>query len=72
MRVLYFAGGYLWRKRLERGQFQVSHHDDKQAIDYSTWLMIVEGIALRSIRRLKRYRKPIRGSPFQSTDESEG
>lgn len=58
MRVLYFAGdGFcLWSKRLERGQFQVSAQGGKQALDYASWQMIVEGIDLRSVRRLKRYK----------------
>lgn len=66
MRVLYFAGdGFcLWSKRLERGQFQVSSAGGKQAIDYSAWQMIVDGIDLRSVRRLKRYQKK---SPTGST-----
>jgi transposase len=66
MRVLYFAGdGYcLWSKRLERGQFQVSSAGGKQAIDYSAWQMIVDGIDLRTVRRLKRYQKK---SPTGST-----
>jgi len=59
MRVLYFAGdGYcLWSKRLERGQFQVTWTGGKQALDYTSWKLIVEGIDLRSVRRLKRYQK---------------
>jgi len=59
MRVLYFAGdGYcLWSKRLERGQFQVTWTGGKQALDYTSWKLIVEGIDLRSVQRLKRYQK---------------
>lgn len=66
MRVLYFAGdGFcLWSNRLERGQFQVSSTGGKQAIDYSAWQMIVDGIDLRTVRRLKRYQKK---SPTGST-----
>ena len=66
MRVLYFAGdGFcLWSKRLERGQFQVSSTGGKQAIDYSAWQMIVDGIDLRTVRRLKRHQKK---SPTGST-----
>ena len=59
MKCLVFVGdGYcLWGKRLERGRFQVSWGgSDKQALDYSAWRLIVEGIDLRSVRRLKRYR----------------
>ena len=64
MRVLYFAGdGFCLRsKRLERGQFQVSWVGDKQALDYTAWKMIVDGIDLRTVRRLKRYQMPAQGS----------
>lgn len=64
MRVLYFAGdGFcLWSKRLERGQFQVSVQGGKHALDYASWQLIVEGIDLRSVRRLKRYKKSLGGS----------
>jgi len=59
MKCLCFTGdGYcLWSKRLERGQFQVRFDGaHKQALDYTEWKLIVEGIDLRSVRRLKRYR----------------
>lgn len=64
MRVLYFAGdGYcLWSKRLERGQFQVTWRGGKQALDYTAWKLIVDGIDLHSVRRLKRYERPREGS----------
>lgn len=64
MRVLYFAGeGFcLWRKRLERGQFQVSLQGGKQVLDYTAWKLIVDGIDLRSVRRLKRYQYAPGGS----------
>jgi len=58
MKCLYFAGdGYcLWGKRLERGRFQVSWGGPaRQALEWSAWRCIVEGIDLRSVRRLKRY-----------------
>ena len=66
MRVLTFAADdfCLWSKRLERGQFQVSSAGGKQAIDYSAWQMIVDGVDLRTVRRLKRYQKK---SPTGST-----
>lgn len=52
MRVLYFAGDglCLWSKRRECGPFQVSGVGGKQAIDYSIWQMIVDGIDLRTVR----------------------
>jgi transposase len=61
MKVLYFAGdGYcIWSKRLERGRFQVQWGGlGKEVLDYSAWRCLVEGIDLRSVRRLKRYRRP--------------
>lgn len=64
MRVLYFAGdGFcLWGKRLERGQFQVHWQGGKQLLDYTAWKLIVDGIDLSSVRRLKRYKRPLGGS----------
>ena len=59
MKVLYFEGdGYcVWAKRLECGQFQVRWEaPEKVALDYTAWQLIVEGIDLSSVRRLKRYR----------------
>ena len=69
MKVLYFSGdGYcLWSKRLERGQFQVSWNGPvKQALDYTAWQLIVEGVDLRSVRRLKRYRPAWQDRPLIS------
>jgi len=43
--------------RLERGRFQVRWDGpEKQALDYTAWRHIVDGIDLRSVRRMKRYR----------------
>jgi transposase len=59
MKVIYFErDGYcVWSKRLERGRFQVHWEaPEKLALDRSAWQFIVEGIDLRSVRRLKRYR----------------
>ena len=59
MKCLYFVGdGFcIWSKRLEAGRFQVSwERPAKQALDFTAWKLIVEGIDLRSVRRLKRYR----------------
>lgn len=58
LKVLYFdRGGYcLWSKRLEQGQF---HYPDKRgekvALDGVDLNMLIEGIALSSIKRYKRY-----------------
>lgn len=60
MRCLYFAGdGFcLWSKRLERGRFQVSFEKaQKQPLEYTAWRMMIDGIDLRSVRRLKRYHR---------------
>lgn len=59
LKCLYFEGdGYcVWAKRLERGCFQVRFgHSAKACIDWSTFQLLVEGIDLGSVRRLKRYR----------------
>jgi len=59
LKCLYFAGdGYcIWAKRLERGQFQVRFATDAKAcIDWRTLQLLIEGIDLDSVRRLKRYR----------------
>lgn len=64
MKVIYFErDGYcVWAKRLERGQFQVHWEaPEKLALEKSAWQFIVEGIDLRSVRRLKRYRHPTEG-----------
>jgi transposase len=66
MKCLYFVGdGYcLWSKRLERGRFQVSFGGTgKQVLDWSAWRCIVEGIDLRSVKRLTRYRHTVGDRP---------
>lgn len=67
MKCLCFVGdGYcLWSKRLERGRFQVSWDGAAtQRLDYSDWRLIVEGIDLHSVRRLKRYQHPAGDRPL--------
>ena len=59
MRCLYFDGdGYcLWSKRLERGRFQIRFSSvDKVSVDMGTLRLLIDGIELESVRRLKRYR----------------
>ena len=59
LKALYFeSDGYcIWSKRLERGQFQVRWNSEvKQRLQRSEWQCIIEGIDLRSVRRLKRFR----------------
>jgi len=61
LKALYFeSDGYcIWSKRLERGQFQVRFGPRvKQSLQRSDWQCIIEGIDLRSVRRLKRFRLP--------------
>ena len=67
MRCLVLVGDRYcpWGKRLERGRFQVSWaRPQKQALDYRAWRLIVEGIDLRTVRRLKRYRHGERDRPL--------
>ena len=59
LKALYFeSDGYcIWSKRLERGQFQVQwQRPVKRALERSDWQCIIEGIDLRFVKRLKRYR----------------
>ena len=59
LKALYFEpDGYcLWSKKLERGQFQVRWNSEvKQRLQRSEWQCIIEGIDLRTVRRLKRFR----------------
>ena len=59
LKALYFeSDGYcIWSKQLERGQFQVRWDAEvKQRLQRSEWQCIIEGIDLRSVRRLKRFR----------------
>ena len=61
LKALYFeVDGYcIWSKRLERGQFQVRWDSDvKQRFQRSEWQCIIEGIDLRSVRRLRRFNLP--------------
>lgn len=65
MKALYFEGdGYcVWSKRLERGRFQVRWEaPHKVSLTATDWTLMVEGIDLRSVRRLKRYRHTSWGS----------
>jgi transposase len=63
LKALYFeSDGYcLWSKQLERGRFQVRLDGEaKQRLQRGEWQCIIEGIDLRSVRRLKRYELPLR------------
>ncbi len=61
LKALYFEpDGYcIWSKRLERGQFQVRWDKlVKQQLQRSEWQCIIDGIDLRSVRRLRRFNLP--------------
>ncbi len=61
LKVLYFdRGGYcVWAKRLEQGQFHPQGDGDKCRLAWTELKLILEGIDLRSIRRFKRYQRPM-------------
>ena len=62
MKVLYFdrCGFCLWSKRLEEGRFQVDWSAPaKQALDWATLQLILEGIDTTSVRRRRRYLRPV-------------
>lgn len=63
LKALYFdRGGYcVWAKRLEQGQFHPHGQGDKRHLEWTELKLILEGIDLRSIRRFKRYRRPVEG-----------
>jgi transposase len=64
MKALYFGGdGYcIWSKRLERGRFQVRFDSaDKAQVSLSTLKLLIDGIALDSVRRVRRYRADLHG-----------
>lgn len=59
LKALYFeSDGYcIWSKQLERGRFQIRFDSRvKQRLQRSDWQCIIEGIDLRSVRRLKRFK----------------
>lgn len=61
LKALYFeADGYcIWSKQLERGQFQVRWDGAlKQRLERYDWQCLIEGIDVRSVRRLKRFKLP--------------
>ena len=60
LKCLYFdCDGYcIWAKRLERGLFQVSWSDDwKCSLDAKTLQHLIDGIDLKSVRQLTRFRR---------------
>lgn len=64
MKALYFdRDGYcLWYKRLEQGTFKVPGADAAQAsieLKPSELAMLLDGIDLSSVKRVKRYRRPM-------------
>jgi len=61
IKVLYFdrSGYCVWAKRLEQGRFHPSGEGEKQGLEWTELKCILEGIDLRSIRRFKRYERPM-------------
>ena len=61
MKVLYFdRGGYcVWAKRLEQGRFHPIGEGEKRRLEWTELKLILEGIDLQSIRRFKRYQRPL-------------
>lgn len=58
MKCLYFDGdGYcIWGKRLECGQFRVRFDgEDRARMGLDTLAMLIDGVALESVRRGRRY-----------------
>lgn len=58
IKVLYWDdGGYcIWSKRLERGTFELPASDAAYVeIDTNRLLLMIEGIALESVRKRKRF-----------------
>jgi transposase len=64
MKILYFdrSGYCIWGKRLEQGQFHAPAGEAlKHTLSWTDLKLIIEGIDTRSIRRHKRYSRPIQG-----------
>ncbi len=52
------SGFWLFYKRLEKGTFQLPQHsaeDNGLFLSYEQWMLILEGIDLRSVKRRLRY-----------------
>jgi transposase len=65
MKCLYFSGqGYcIWSTRLERGQFRVRFDgEDKVRLALSTLRLLIDGIELDSVRRVRRFVSHFPGS----------
>lgn len=65
LKILYWdRDGYaLWYKRLEEGVFRFPRGENpKLALRASELAMLLSGIDLRSVQRLKRYQKPTAGT----------
>lgn len=60
MKVLYFeSSGYcIWSKRLEQGQFPVRvSATGQRALGWADLQLLLDGIEVKKIRQLKRYRR---------------
>lgn len=61
MKVLYFdrSGYCLWAKRLEQGRFMYApKRGQKQALDWTQFKLILEGIEVHNVHQYKRYQHP--------------
>lgn len=70
LKILYWDGdGYaLWYKRLEEGVFRFPRTaEHKLVLRASELAMLLSGIDLRSVRRLRRYQAPAAPQPELST-----
>ncbi|MGC9458074.1 MAG: IS66 family insertion sequence element accessory protein TnpB [Halothiobacillaceae bacterium] len=68
IKILYFDrdGLAIWYKRLERGRFQWPRIEAGQpsvTVDPSQLRLILDGIDLHSVRRRRRYHRPVSASP---------
>lgn len=67
-KILYWddSGYCIWSKRLEQGTFELPESsDDKLEIDSNKLLLILEGIALKNIKKRKRFKLKIQESIVQ-------
>jgi transposase len=59
-------GFVIYYKRLEEGNFEIPATDEKSiAIKWEVLIMMLEGIALKSVKRRKRYICPLNQQAYQ-------
>jgi len=59
------TGFVIFYKSLEQGTFELpdfSPEDTSYVLKWEELILILEGVALKSVRRRKRYRQPLKGS----------